>query len=649
MSNSESENNNEENVIEVDNVEQIKRFEPKDAMKKELRSIVWQFFHFQGTEEKGADTSATYCNLCNKRFSYHSATTTMSDHLKADHDKEYSEAEQKSKEKASKLNLITNYTKTSDTAPQWKTSSNIWKTATAALAKWLCESSREINLVNDKGFHDFIRILNSQYGIPSDTTISNYISDLYEEMKEKTIKDLEKPEFISVTTDGGSSSNSVSYVDVNAHYVDQEKFTLESRVLGVRKVEGLRNTAEDYREHVDDVLDEFHIKDKVVKFVSDNENKMKASFKDDERNGCSVHGQHNTVKTGLKSSEEVQTVLEKARRIAQMYNQSNVFRRTLAFEQKALQITERVLHQDVETRWGSTKTLLGSILDHPKDRVGEDSFKNREAINKAMKGCFKKEVWKKWSLSLEDMIKIQNLFKFLTSFDVFTTTLGGNKFVTSSIVLPVIKSVQLLLTVKAEDPDYIKVMKRAMLEDYKARVRKDLSHKSLALATALDPRFKKLKVVEDKEMRELVFKELELQMRDLWLKEIEEAAVDRSNDEEEVESSAKKRKLGIEFNESSSEEEEGDERDEVKIELANYRKVPEIDRDLDPLDWWRANHAKYKYLTRLMFKYLCIPATSTEAERVFSSLGNLLTKKRLCMTGANVNKQLFLRDKLRKA
>ena len=42
MSNSESENNNEENVIEVDNVEQIKRFEPKDAMKKELRSLTSQ-------------------------------------------------------------------------------------------------------------------------------------------------------------------------------------------------------------------------------------------------------------------------------------------------------------------------------------------------------------------------------------------------------------------------------------------------------------------------------------------------------------------------------------------------------------------------------------------------------------------------------
>ena len=45
-------------------------------------------------------------------------------------------------------------------------------------------------------------------------------------------------------------------------------------------------------------------------------------------------------------------------------------------------------------------------------------------------------------------------------------------------------------------------------------------------------------------------------------------------------------------------------------------------------------------------KYLCVPATSTQAERVFSALGLLLTKRRLSMTGDNVNIQMFLKDNL---
>ena len=58
-----------------------------------------------------------------------------------------------------------------------------------------------------------------------------------------------------------------------------------------------------------------------------------------------------------------------------------------------------------------------------------------------------------------------------------------------------------------------------------------------------------------------------------------------------------------------------------------------------------SHHQNFLY-SRL--KYLCVPATIVESERTFSLLGLLLTKRRLCMAGDNVNKQLFLKDKLNK-
>ena len=74
-----------------------------------------------------------------------------------------------------------------------------------------------------------------------------------------------------------------------------------------------------------------------------------------------------------------------------------------------------------------------------------------------------------------------------------------------------------------------------------------------------------------------------------------------------------------------------------------------LDEDLeDPLGCWKINRFKYPNLIKLVKKYLCIPATSTESERTFSNLNNLLTKKRLCMKGETVNAQLFLKDKLQK-
>ena len=81
-------------------------------------------------------------------------------------------------------------------------------------------------------------------------------------------------------------------------------------------------------------------------------------------------------------------------------------------------------------------------------------------------------------------------------------------------------------------------------------------------------------------------------------------------------------------------------------EIKAYRLEPALDKDEDPLDWWRARKQNYPNMIQLVKKYLCIPATSTQAERAFLALGFLLNKRRLCLSGSNVNAQLFLHDNL---
>ena len=85
----------------------------------------------------------------------------------------------------------------------------------------------------------------------------------------------------------------------------------------------------------------------------------------------------------------------------------------------------------------------------------------------------------------------------------------------------------------------------------------------------------------------------------------------------------------------------------AKTEIDLYKKEPILGREHDPCVWWKKKCDKYPLLSKLAKKYLCVPATSVESECVFSSLGLLLTKRRLSMTGDNVNRQLF-KDKLLK-
>ena len=67
----------------------------------------------------------------------------------------------------------------------------------------------------------------------------------------------------------------------------------------------------------------------------------------------------------------------------------------------------------------------------------------------------------------------------------------------------------------------------------------------------------------------------------------------------------------------------------------------------NPLDFWRDNEKRFPLLSSIAKKYLAVMATSTTAERVFCTLGLVLTKRRLSLTGENVNKLLFLSDKLK--
>ena len=68
--------------------------------------------------------------------------------------------------------------------------------------------------------------------------------------------------------------------------------------------------------------------------------------------------------------------------------------------------------------------------------------------------------------------------------------------------------------------------------------------------------------------------------------------------------------------------------------------------DKNAVEWWKTKKEDYPTLARLVRKYLCVPATSTQAERVFSWMGWLLNKRRLSLSGESFTMQLFLKDNL---
>ena len=87
---------------------------------------------------------------------------------------------------------------------------------------------------------------------------------------------------------------------------------------------------------------------------------------------------------------------------------------------------------------------LGTLLEEAEvnraSEVFRDQHKNMEAINAALRKIKYRGEQKltQYLLTEEDMTRISTVNRFLTKLDIFSTTLGGDQYVTSSVLLPVI-------------------------------------------------------------------------------------------------------------------------------------------------------------------------------------------------------------------
>ena len=303
---------------------------------------------------------------------------------------------------------------------------------------------------------------------------------------------------------------------------------------------------------------------------------MKACYDCRGRNGCICHILHSAISEGIKDNDPAKAVIQKIHQVAGSHNRSYAFRNALTEEQTKLKIKERILIQDVQTRWGSVDRACASFLDHPDDNNPDDenAFLNFQAVNSALR----RMKWPKDKIQLlvftkPEMLRVKIIHKFLNTFDVYSTTLGGSKYVTSSLVLPMILSIQSHLKETPDDPSFIKDMKDEIFLQLNRRIKENENLGVLKKCSALDPRFKRLKVIKNKEEREEIFQSLEDELRSILT--LKRAVVDiGSNDEADIdEPEPKKRKLGLDFSESEDEDdvERSAQPDSLKVEFKAYR------------------------------------------------------------------------------
>nr|XP_024654066.1 zinc finger BED domain-containing protein 1-like [Maylandia zebra] len=534
-------------------------------------------FVFHKRPDGTIDKGKVVCLECKKEFAYHRSSSSLAYHLNAKHPA--ASAATASSEDVSNIasqSKAFRQTKLENTPRMSKSATD---RLTNVIAKWIAMNCRPINIVEDEGLTEVLQIASNDpsYKPPCRTTVTTKISKI--------------------------------------------EWNLNSFALTVMRTE-TRHFADKCAEQFLKVANDWGIENKISTIGTDSAANMLAAMRalPYEHIACNAHILQRTITVCLDSSGFV-GVLAKCRKIVGHFKQSPASTTELNQQQVALGKKSDQLIQDVPTRWNSTLAMVSRLLC------------NREAVQATLDQQNHRLV-----LPTEaEWAKLQRLELLLEPCKYVTELLGGEAYVSCSVVLPAFRHLYRVMDITDDDPAYVVKFKNAFQKDLAAR-RANGNEIWFEVATALDPRFKDLKCLP-REKREQVWTILEN-----MLQAAEPRRADSLQPSTEDDGPAQKKRRSELLLGSDSDSEDGIE----SGELQRYRAEPSISIDDCPLQWWYAHSGVYEKLSVLAQKYLASPATSVPCERLFSLAGHIVQKKRAALLPENVTRLVCLSDWLRK-
>lgn len=510
---------------------------------------------------------------------------------------------------------------------------------------------RPLSMVEDTGFKAMIQDFNPKYSIPSRTHFTSLMEHKYTEISDKLKSVLKETDNIALTTDIWTSVATEAYLGVTCHFLGDD-WEIKSFSLTTMPLED-RHTATNIADWLEESATKFQIPlQKVKAVVHDNgANVVAAARILKERHGwasirCAGHTLNLVVQNSLKNNKTISSCVATARSLVEHFKKSELACTKLKEKQEQMSVQQHMLVQDVSTRWNSTLHMLSRLLEQ---RWPVTAALSDPAVNPRGKHHY-------LDLKPEQWILTEELTQILEPFEGATVFLSGEQYVTLSALPRLVQSLKKSTLSAACDTAAVKAFQGIAAEQITDRwkdlfVFKPEDPNTALLAAALDPRFRKLKFLSSEESFKV---QSTIQTIALTVKKQEERLVraqgneSTAKDDHHPATQVKGSSLNV-FGSSSSDssgsdQEEDDEKEnqEVQKEVLQYFGEQPLSKKEDPLLWWRANAARYPTLAKLAKSFLCIPATSTPSERLFSAAGNIASKRRASLSSAHVNMLTFL-------
>ncbi|XP_058983790.1 E3 SUMO-protein ligase ZBED1-like [Musca domestica] len=571
-------------------------------------SEVWN--HFQKTTDK----RNAKCQLCGKIYKTSGNTSNLLDHLKRSHPS---------------YNQLPKPTKTIDNffnnSVSYDTESARKKELDKALMSLIATDVQPFSVVEDTGFRDFVRCLDPRYVLPSRNTLKNVLMvNMYNETKSKLQTILNGLQHCAITTDLWTSRANESYPTVTCHFVTKD-FVLRTAVLSTKKLLCSTNhNAENISISMRAVLEEWGLMEKVVAVVSDNASSMlKACELLQKRNlPCFAHTINLVVQDCL-AQDYVKTTLGKCKKIVSYFKSS-----TISYEKfKADQGRDmpHSLKQEVPTRWNSALRMVESIL----------------LTNNSISNVLLMTPKAPLPLTADDIEFLQDLKQLLMPFDSATVQTSSSAAVTISLVVPLtcglFKSLdELKSAMKTSEGHQACIF---LLERIKKRLFPYEERTVTRLGTLLDPRFKK---------EGFLFPSNADGGTQFLQNVLSGMNKNNTMEQDNLEPSCSKnihqssQPPLLKFVGNKIASKVRSHQVDAIISLRQYSENENAALEIDPLQYWKNSSGQMSLIKSCSLRHLCVPATSTEAERMFSKTGAIISERRSSLKPKNVDMLLFV-------
>ena len=244
---------------------------------------------------------------------------------------------------------------------------------------------------------------------------------------------------------------------------------------------------------------------------------------------------------------------------------------------------------------------------------------------------------RQFKLSDGDFARLQQLVKLFTPLKEIGDFLGGEKYVTGSCTVHVVRKLETFLIPSADDTGHVQQFKKAFSSYMNTQI---CIPPVLKTCASVDPRFKKLKGLNDDD-KEQVYECILNGMASSLTSEKDDTA-DRVASQDKVASSI----LDSDTDTDTEDNNVDGEKNDVML-LLSYRSTKVEPMSTDPLTLWKSHAGTFPHVAQQAAKLLCVPATSLPCERLFSVAGILVEKKRTALTPEHVRQILCLNSWLK--